>query len=171
MLIGLLVRQVAQSAASKAGLRVSVKRTEPEPKYVTLNAIAHRISRHGAGALSDAESVIWNTAAVIFFVTGDNRHGMPPDAKIFSWGAARAGFREMGLPALGEVVRLLVIELAYRADLDGQNRSADSSSLLRIAKLKQQFEAAQLTADLHKKFQDLIARAHGHSTAVQEAPN
>ena len=136
MLIGLLVRQVAQAAASKAGLRVSVKRTEPEPKYVTLNAIAHRISRHGEGALSDAESIIWNTAAVIFFMTGDERLGMPPDAKIFSWGAAQAGFREMGLPALGDVVRLLVIELAYRADLRRHDRAADSASLLRIADLK-----------------------------------
>ncbi|MBU0825024.1 MAG: hypothetical protein KKA44_02460 [Alphaproteobacteria bacterium] len=165
------MRQFAQSAASKAGSQVSDKRTQPESKFATLQAIAQRISRHGAGALSDAESVIWNTAAVIFFMTGDNRLGMLPDAKIFSWGAARAGFREMGLPALGEVVRLLVIELAYRADLDGRNRAADSASLLRIAKLKQQFEAAQFTADLHNQLQEMIARAHGHSTAVRVAAN
>lgn len=170
MLLSLLVRQFAESAASKAGSPVSVKRTQPESKYATLNAIAQRISSYGADALSDEESVIWNTAAVIFLMTVDHRLGMPPDAKIFSWGAARAGFREMGLPALGEVVRLLVIELAYRADLDGLNRTADSASLLRIAKLKQRFETAQVGLDFAFELQEMINRLNGHVASVRNAP-
>lgn len=161
----------AKSAASKAGSPASVERNEPESKYAALHVIALRISSQGAGALSDTESIIWNTAAVIFLMTGDHRLGMPPDAKIFSWGAARAGFREMGLPALGEVVRLFVFEIAYRADLNGQDQAADSASLLRIAELKHQFEAAQVTADLYYELQEMIARAHGHTASVRIAAN
>jgi uncharacterized sporulation protein YeaH/YhbH (DUF444 family) len=98
---------------------------------------------------------------VIFFMTGDERLGMPPDAKIFSWGAAQAGFREMGLPALGDVVRLLVIELAYRADLRRHDRAADSASLLRIADLKQQFQAAQAEVDLSHELRRMMDRLYG----------
>lgn len=101
-----------------------------------LRDIAQRISAGDAGTLTKPDTLIWNTAVVVSFMTGDGRIAVPHDAKVLNRGAARAGFREMELPDLAEFVRLFVLELAYRADLDGRDGQENSASLLRIAELK-----------------------------------
>lgn len=85
---------------------------------------------------------------------------MPSDARVSSWGAARAGFNEMGFPALAEFVRLFVLELAYRADLDDQNGTANSASLLRIAALKHGFQASEGAIDFPWEIEQLICRVY-----------
>jgi len=66
----------------------------------------------------------------------------------------------MGFPALAEFVRLLVLDLAYRADLDVQNRSANSASLLRIATLKHIFQASEGDIDFPREIEQLICRVY-----------
>lgn len=104
--------------------------------------------------------MIWNTAVVISFMTGDRGLGVPRDASVLNWGAARAGFREMGLPTLAELVRMFVLELAYRADLDGRDRAADSASLLRIARLKRSFQAIDAEVDFLLELRRMIDRLY-----------
>lgn len=125
-----------------------------------MRAIAQTIARHGRDALTDSEKLIWNTAVVISFMTGDRRIAVPSDARVLSWGAARAGFNEMGFPALAEFVRLFAIELAYRADLDVQNGTVNSASLLRIAALKHGFQASEAEIDFSWEIERLICRVY-----------
>ncbi|QCB56731.1 hypothetical protein E5675_21330 [Sphingopyxis sp. PAMC25046] len=110
--------------------------------------------------MSHADMLIWNTAVVVSFMTGDCRIAVPHGAKVLNWGAARAGFREMGLPDLAEFVRLFVLELAYRADLNGRDREANSASLLRIADLKQSFQSVEAKVDFAYEFDRMVARLH-----------
>ncbi|HWV61220.1 MAG TPA: hypothetical protein VN034_11230 [Sphingopyxis sp.] len=121
-----------------------------------LQRISRRISADGAHALPDADKLIWNTAIVIALMTGDTRIALPPGAEIGSWGAARAGLREMALPQAAELVRLLVLELAYRADLGGRDREAGMASLLRIADLKQRFQEIAAEVDITVKFRTMM---------------
>jgi len=160
MLLGLLVRQLAKPSARDAGPRIPVARTHPEAPNAVLRAIAETIAKHGRAALTDSEKLIWNTAVVVSFMTGDRRISVPSDARVSSWGAARAGFNEMGFPALAEFVRLFVLELAYRADLDVQNRRANSASLLRIAALKERFQASEGDIDFSREIDQLICRVY-----------
>lgn len=159
MLLGLLVRhRVKPSARSLA--RLPVARTHPDAPDAVLCAIARTIAEHGRDALTDPEKLIWNTAVVISFMTGDRRIGVPCDASVFNWGAARAGFLEMGLPTLAEFVKSLVIELAYRADLDARDRRANSASLLRIAELKRKFQAMEAEVDFPRELRQMIYRVY-----------
>ncbi len=160
MLLGLLVRKLAKPLPRDAGPRIPVARTHPEAPNAALRAIAHTIARHGQDALTESEKLIWNTAVVISFMTGDRRITVPSDARVLSWGAARAGFNEMGFPALAEFVRLFVLELAYRADLDVQNRTANSASLLRIEALKESFRASEGDIDFSREIEQLICRIY-----------
>ena len=125
-----------------------------------MRAIAQTILRHGRDALTDSEKLIWNTALVISVMTGDRRIAVPSDARVLSWGAARAGFNEMGFPALAEFVRRFVLELAYRADLDVRNGKANSASLLRIAALKHSFQASEVDIDFPGEIEQLICRVY-----------
>jgi hypothetical protein len=162
MLLALLARRFAQPLA-----RTPAPATADPDRSGTAEAalrdIAQRISAGGADRMSNADILIWNTAVVVSFMTGDRRIAVPPDAKVLNWGAARAGFREMRLPALAEFVRLFVIEMAYRADLDGRDREANSASLLRIADLKQRFRAVEAQVDFAYEFDRMIARLHRRS--------
>lgn len=160
MLLGLLVRQLAKPSARDAGPRIPVARSHPDAPNAVLHAIAQTIASHGRDALTDSEKLIWNTAVVVSFMTGDRRIKVPSDARVLSWGAARAGFNEMGLPVLAEFVRLLVLELAYRADLNVQNGSANSASLLRIAALKHRFQAIEGDIDFPWEIEQLICRVY-----------
>ncbi|OHD06253.1 hypothetical protein [Sphingopyxis sp. RIFCSPHIGHO2_12_FULL_65_19] len=160
MLLGLLVRQLAKPSARDAGPRIPVARTHPEAPNAVLRAITETIAKHGPEALTHSEKLIWNTAVVISFMTGDCRIAVPSDARVLSWGAARAGFNEMGFPALAELVRLFVLELAYRADLNVQNGTANSASLLRIAVLKQSFQASEGDIDFPREVEQLICRVY-----------
>lgn len=139
MLLALLARRFAQPLARIAA-RVATAPDGPRTAETVLRDIALRISAGGADTLTKTDTLIWNTAVVVSFMAGDGRVAVPHDAKVLSWGAARAGFREMGRPDLAEFVRLFVLELAYRADLDGRDGKANSASLLRIAELKQRFQ-------------------------------
>ncbi|HEY0595623.1 hypothetical protein [Sphingopyxis sp.] len=111
--------------------------------------------------MSNTDILIWNTAVVVSFMTGDRRIAVPTDASVLNWGAARAGFREMGLPDLAEFVRLFVLELAYRADLDGRDGEANSASLLRIAELKKRFQAVEAEVDFPLELSRMIERRRG----------
>ena len=160
MSLGLLARQWAKASAPRAAPRGPIARTSADTANVVLQATARKISEQGKDALSDAEKRIWNTAVVIFFMTGDSRIGVPADARVTSWGAAAAGFREMGYPNLAECVRSLVVELAYRADLQGRDQAANSASLLRIAELKRNFQAIEAEVDFSGELRDLIDRVY-----------
>lgn len=160
MLLGLLVRQLAKPSTREAGPHIPVARTHPAAPNAVLRAIAQTIARHGRDALTDPEKLIWNTAVVISFMTGDRRIAVPCDASVLNWGAARAGFNEMGFPALAEVVKLFVLELAYRADLDVLDSAANSASLLRISALKQRFQAIQSEIDFPGEVEQMICRVY-----------
>lgn len=160
MLLGLLVRKLAKASARDAGPRIPVARSHPEAPNAVLRAIAQTIATHGRDALTDSEKLIWNTALVISVMTGDRRIAVPSDARVLSWGAARAGFDEMGFPALAEFVRLFVLELAYRADLDIWNGKANSASLLRIAALKHGFQASESDINFPWEIEQLICRVY-----------
>lgn len=159
-MLGLLVRQLAKPSARDAGPRIPVARSHPDAPNVVLHAIAQTIARHGRDALTDSEKLIWNTAVVVSLMTGDRRIEVPSDARVLSWGAARAGFNEMGFPELAEFVRLFVLELAYRADLDVQNGTANSASLLRIAALKHGFQASESDINFPREIEQLICRIY-----------
>ena len=159
MLLALLARRFAQPLMRIAA-PIPADPMPPGTTGAVLDDIAARISATGANKLTRPDMLIWNTAVVVSFMTGDGRMAVPPDAKVLSWGAARAGFREMGLPDLAEFVRLFVLELAYRADLDGCDREANSASLLRIADLKQRFQAVETDVDFAYEFDRMIARLH-----------
>lgn len=161
MLLGLVVRQFAKPSARDAGPRIPVARTHPEAPNAVLRAIAQTIARHGRDALTDPEKLIWNTAVVISYMTGDRRIAVPSDARVLSWGAARAGFNEMGLPTLAEFVKFFVLELAYRADLDVRGGTANSASLLRIDALKQRFQAIGAEIDFRGEVEKMICRVYG----------
>lgn len=160
MLLGLVVRQLAKPQARNAGPRIPVARTHLGAPNAVLRAIAQTIASHGGDALTNPEKLIWNTAVVIAFMTGDRRIAVPPDARVLSWGAARAGFNEMDFPALAEFVKLFVVELAYRADLDVRDRAANSASLLRIAALKHRFQAIEAEIDFPGELTKLIHRVY-----------
>lgn len=160
MLLGLLVRQLAKTSARDAGPRIPVARRHPDAPNAVLHAIAQTIASHGRDALTESEKLIWNTAVVVSFMTGDRSIGVPCDARILNWGAAQAGFREMGFPALAEFVNSLVLELVYRADLDVRDQRANSASLLRIAELKQNFQAIEAKIDLPGNLRMLIDRVY-----------
>lgn len=160
MLLGLFLRQFSPPRPRETGPRIRGSQLRPDLVQPTLSAIAQRISDQGENLLTDSEKLIWNTAVVIAFTTDDNRIGVPTDAKISSWGAARAGFRAMGLPEMAEFVRMLVIELAYRADLNIRDEAADSASLLRIADFKHSIRMIEAEFDFHYELNELIAGLH-----------
>lgn len=160
MLLGVLVGRCAKASAPHAAPRIRVARTRPDAADAALRAIACTIAGHGKDALTDPEKLIWNTAVVISFMTGDRSLAIPSDARMLSWGAARAGFNEMGFPPLAEFVQSLVVELAYRADLDVRDRSENSASLLRITELKRKFRAIEAEADLPRELTKLIHRIY-----------
>lgn len=93
MLLSLLVNQLAKPSAPRAAPRGPITRTNADAVNVVLQATARKISEQGKDTLTDAEKRIWNTAVVIFFMTGDSKINVPPDARVTSWGAAAAGFR------------------------------------------------------------------------------
>lgn len=160
MLLSLLVNQLAKPSAPRAAPRGPITRTNADAVNVVLQATARKISEQGKDTLTDAEKRIWNTAVVIFFMTGDSKINVPPDARVTSWGAAAAGFREMGHPKLAECVRSMVVELAYRADLHGRDQTANSASLLRIAELKRNFQTIEAEVDLSGELGELIHRLY-----------
>lgn len=157
MLLALLARRFAQPSGRNA-VPIAADPDRPGTTEAVLRDLAHKISAGGADKLTSPDTLIWNTAVVVSFMTGDGRIAMPPDARVLNWGAARAGFREMGLPTLAEFVRLLVLELAYRADLDGREGEANSASLLRIAELKQRFRAVEAEVDFPLELSRMIER-------------
>jgi hypothetical protein len=161
MLLGLLISRFGRRSLRANGPQRRSAVPCADSVQEALNGLAWRISDDGENALTDPEKLIWNTAVVIAMMTGDGRIGVPSDARISSWGAARAGFRAMGLPALAEFARLFVLELAHRADLDAGDRAADSASLLRIAELKQSFDAVEAEVDFHHELQAMIVRLNG----------
>lgn len=124
----------------------------------TLAAIRRKIESGDRAALSVTESKIWNTAALISYMSPGSRNHAPANAKIVSWAAARAGFEDMGLPAAATFVTSLVTELAFRAEIDPRDRRAETDSLVRLAKLKQQFSAIEEQHDLWELLRRLIER-------------
>lgn len=162
MLLALLVRRLAMPHAPIAVTRALKRLKSPPAPGERVRDIAGTISAHGPGALTKSEHMIWNTAVVIYLMTGDDRMiALHDEARVHSWSAARAGFREMGLPALADFVKSLVFELAYRADLDASDRAAESASLRRIADLKRDFQAVATEVDLAAGLGQLIARLDG----------
>lgn len=157
MLIALLARRFAHPLPRISG-RVTADADRPRTAETVLRDIAQRISAGDADTLTKPDTLIWNTAVVVSFMTGDGRIAVPHDAKVLNWGAARAGFREMGLPDLAEFVRLFVLELAYRADLDGRDGEANSASLLRITELKKRFRKAEAEVDFPLELSRMIER-------------
>lgn len=108
--------------------------------------------------LSMAESKVWNTAAVISYMSSGDRDYAPANAKVLSWAAARAGFEDMGLPAAATFVTSLVTELAFRTEIDPRDRRGETDSLVRLAKLKQQFSFIEEQHDLWELLRELIKR-------------
>lgn len=159
MLLALLARRLAFPLAF-ISRRVTADADRPRTAETVLRDIAQRIYAGDADTPTKPDTLIWNTAVVVSVMTDDGRIAVPHDAKVLNWGAARAGFREMGLPDLAELVRLFVLELAHRADLDGRDGQANSASLLRIADLKRRFQAVEAAVDFAYEFDRLIARLH-----------
>ena len=157
MLLALLARRFGHPLA-RISAQVTADPDSPRTSETVLGDIAQRISAGDADKLTKADMLIWNTAVVVSFMTGDGRIAVPLDAPVLHWGAARAGFREMGLPDLAEFVRLFVLELAYRADLDGRDREANSASLLRIAELKKRFQTVEAEVDFPLELSRMIDR-------------
>lgn len=131
---------------------------KPTSLEADLAAIGQKIECCGWNTLSVAESKVWNTAAVISCMSSDGRDHAPANAKVFSWAAARAGFEDMGLPAAATFVTSLVTELAFRTEMDPRNRQSDSDSLVRLAKLKQNFSLIEEQHDLWELLRGLIER-------------
>ncbi|ALH80067.1 hypothetical protein AN936_06730 [Sphingopyxis macrogoltabida] len=107
MLLALLARRFAHPL-TRISAQVTADPDSPRTSETVLRDIAQRISAGGADKMSNTDILIWNTAVVVGFMTGDRRIAVPTDARVLNWGAARAGFREMGLPDLAEFVRLFV---------------------------------------------------------------
>lgn len=131
---------------------------KPASLETSLAAIEQKIERGGATTLSAGESKIWNTAAVISFMAPAPRDHAPVNAGVLSWAAARAGFEDIGLPAAATFVTSLVTELAFRTEMDPRDRRGETDSLVRLAKLKQQFSAIEEQHDLWKLLRRLIER-------------
>lgn len=136
----------------------SARPANPASVKATLAAIGQKIERGGRETLTTAESKVWNTAAVISYLTPASGDYAPANAKVLSWAAARAGFEEMGVPAAGTFVISLVTELAFRTEIDPRDRRGETDSLIRLAKLKQQFSAIEEQNDLWELLRRLIER-------------
>lgn len=160
MLLALLLHHVRQPSLRAAPPHYRAATVCADTVKTVLNLIACRISADGVAGLTETEKLIWNTAVVIALMTGDSSIGVPSGAKISSWGAASAGFRAMGFPKLAECVRLFVLELAYRADLDERDKAADSASLVRVAELKHSFSATGAEVDFGIELANMIAKLH-----------
>ncbi|WP_186402102.1 hypothetical protein [Sphingopyxis sp. P1IMeth2] len=124
----------------------------------TLATIGKKIEVSGGTTLTIAECKIWNTAAVISYMATASRDHAPANAKVLSWAAARAGFEDMGLPAAATFVTSLVTELAFRTEMDPRDRQGETGSLVRLAKLKQQFSAIEEKHDLWELLRRMIER-------------
>lgn len=131
---------------------------KPASIKATLAAIGQKIESNGEATLSTAESKIWNVAAVISYMAPASRDHAPANAKVCSWAAARAGFEDMGLPDAAAFVTSLVAELAFRTEIDPRDRRGETDSLVRLAKLKQQFSAIEEQHDLWELLRRLIER-------------
>lgn len=124
----------------------------------TLAAIGKKIAGDRGEALSTAEVKIWNTAVVISYMSSSSSDHIPANAKVFSWAAARAGFEDMGLPTAATFVTSLVTELAFRLEIDPRDRRGETDSLVRLAKLKQNFSAIEEQHDLWELLRKMIER-------------
>ncbi|MGV7123048.1 MULTISPECIES: hypothetical protein [unclassified Sphingopyxis] len=131
---------------------------KPASLKSTLAAIGQKIENGSGETLSTVESKIWNTAAVISYMAPASRDHAPANAKVLSWAAARAGFEDMGLPDAATFVTSLVTELAFRTEIDPRDRRGETDSLVRLAKLKQQFSAIEQQHDLWELLRRLIER-------------
>lgn len=135
-----------------------VSQTNSVSLEATLAAIWQVIECGGGETLSAAEIKIWNTAVVISYMSSSASDHIPANAKVLSWAAARAGFEDMGLPAAATFVTSLVAELAFRTEMDPRNRRGETDSLVRLAKLKQQFSAIEEQHDLWELLRRMIER-------------
>ncbi|MGB3847409.1 MAG: hypothetical protein WA940_16180 [Sphingopyxis sp.] len=131
---------------------------KPASIKATLAAIGQKIESGGKATLSSSESKIWNTAAVISYMSPACGNYAPANARVLSWAAARAGFENMGLPAAATFVTSLVTELAFRSEMDPRDRRGETESLVRLAKLKQEFSAIEEQHDLWELLRRLIER-------------
>lgn len=152
--MGLLLERFRTREASNLPARLA----KPAILKATLAAIGQKIESGGRETLSTAESKIWNTAAVISYMAPASGDHAPANAKVLSWAAARAGFEDMGLPAAATFVTALVTELAFRSEIDPRDRRGETDSLVRLAKLKQQFSAIEDQHDLWELLRRLIER-------------
>lgn len=134
------------------------KATNSASLEATLAAIGQKIEVGGGTMLSMTESKIWNTAAVISYMAPASGNHAPANARVLSWAAARAGFEDMGLPAAATFVTSLVTELAFRTEMDPRDRRGETDSLVRLAKLKQQFSSIEDQHDLWELLRKLIER-------------
>lgn len=135
------------------------ERTNPANLGSALDAIGRKLAAGSASTLSTSESRLWNTAVVISYLSSALRDHVPGNARVLSWSAARAGFKDMGLPAAAEFVTSLVTELAFRSDLDPRDRRGETASLLRLAALKGQFSAIEEAYDLKDMLGQMLKRA------------
>ena len=135
-----------------------IRPAKPASIKATLAAIGQKIESGGRETLSTAESKVWNTAAVISYMTPASGDHAPANARVLSWAAARAGFEDMGLQDAATFVTSLVTELAFRTEIDPRDRRGETDSLIRLAKLKQQFSAIEEQNDLWELLRRLIER-------------
>lgn len=131
---------------------------QPASVKATLAAIGQKIEGCGGATLSTSERKIWNTAVVISHMAPASGDHAPANAKVLSWAAARAGFEDMGLPAAATFVTSLVTELAFRTEIDPRDRRGETDSLVRLAKMKQQFSDIEEQHDLWELLRRLIER-------------
>lgn len=124
-----------------------------------LRTIATKIASDGPEKLGPRDRLVWNTAVVISTMTSDVTGRVPNDAKVFSWGSARAGFVAMGAPEAGEIISSLVLELAHRSERRPLRKAAGNASLLRLASLKTQFCEIDRETSLWDKLASLVTRA------------
>lgn len=154
MLIGLLLGLLLAHRPPDRPARTA----KPASLKATLTAIGQKIESCGVASLSAMESKVWNTAAVISYLSSASEDHAPANARVLSWAAARAGFEDMGLPAAATFVKSLVTELAFRAEMDRRARRSETASLVRLATLKQQFSSIEEQHDLWELLRKLAER-------------
>ncbi|MBL9065332.1 MAG: hypothetical protein JNN10_03460 [Sphingopyxis sp.] len=152
--MGLLLERFRTREAPDRSARLA----NPASVKATLAAIGQKIESGGGETLSTVESKIWNTAAVIYYMAPASGDRAPENAKVLSWAAARAGFEDMGLPDAATFVTSLVTELAFRTEMDPRDRRGETESLIRLARLKQEFSAIEEQHDLWELLRKLIER-------------
>lgn len=160
MLIGLLLRKWTRLTRKATLPRIPVSRSHPRRYDEVILAIGATQTAFGYDALTESERLIWNTALVLSFLTGDRKDFFKNDARVRQWSAAYNGFVAMNLPDAADCVATLVKELAFRTEISPRDRRGDTASLLRLADLNARIKKIEAENNLPGKLNALIEHSY-----------